>query len=240
MLHNTSAIVLSRMNYSESGIIVRVFTEKFGLLSILQKGVRSKKNKKISLFQPLMILDMVINLNEKKDLHYMKEVSRKKNLRQIHTNMIKTSLAFFIAELVYKSISNREENRELYHFLEKSVLFLDASEESVANFHLIFMLKYAVITGFGIEESNDNKKLFFDLEKGMFATTPVHSHFLNKELSLVLLQLIRSNYLNMNEVSISNSQRNSLLDSLLDFYYIHNEGIRHIKSKEVLETIFSG
>ena len=240
MLHNTSAIVLSRMNYSESGIIVRVFTEKFGLLSILQKGIRSKKNKKTSLYQPLMILDMVVNLNEKKDLHYAKEVSRKQNLRQIHTNMIKTSLAFFIAELVYKSISGREENRELYQFLESSVLFLDASEESVANFHLIFMLKYASLMGFGIEEQNNSRNKLFDLEKGIFAQTPIHSHFLNEELSYILSQLLKSNYLNMNDINMVNRQRNSLVDSLLDFFYIHNEDIRQIKSKDVLETVFSG
>ena len=65
-----------------------------------------------------MILDLVVNLNEKKDLHFTKEESRKYNLREVHTNVIKTSLAFFIAELVYKTINDREENIELYQFLE--------------------------------------------------------------------------------------------------------------------------
>ena len=237
MLHNTSAIVLSRMNYSESGLIVRVYTEKFGLISILQKGIRSKKNKKTSLYQPFMILDLVVNLNEKKDLHFAKEASRKYNLREVHTHVIKTSLAFFIAELVYKTINNREENIELYQFLEKSIQFLDTSQESVVNFHLIFMLKYASILGFGIVNGSNNH-LYFDLEKGVFEKTPTHSKFLNEEMSKILAQLIKANYLNMNELDITNLQRKQMVESLLDFFYFHNEGLREIKSKKVLETIF--
>ena len=237
MLQNSSAIVLSRMNYSESGLIVRVFTEKFGLISILQKGIRHKKNKKTSLFQPLMILEMVVNLNEKKDLHFTKEVSLKHNLRHIHTNMIKTSLAFFIAELVYKSINGREENNELYHFLEKSILFLNASQESVANFHLIFMLKYASLIGFGIEPP-ENNAAYFNTETGVFSDTPVHSRFMNEEMSAILERLLHRNYMNMNEVSLTGSQRNDMTNSLLEFYYIHNQDLRQIKSKDILETVF--
>lgn len=237
MIQSTPAIVLSRMNYSDSGLIVRVYTKKYGLLSLLEKGVRAKKNKKTSLFQPFMILDLVLFLNEKRSLHYTKEVSRKQNLGQIHTNMVKTSLSFFIAELIYKSINEREENQEMYNFLENSILFLDATEESVANFHLVFMLKYASLMGFGIENPNP-KNVYFDLEKGVFASTPTHSKFMNEEMSQILSRLLKVNYLNMNEVSISNRQRSSLVESLLDFFYIHNEGIRQLNSKEVLDTIF--
>ncbi|OIP02128.1 MAG: DNA repair protein RecO [Bacteroidetes bacterium CG2_30_33_31] len=238
MLYKSPAIVLSKMNYSESGMIVRLYTKKFGLLSILQKGIRTSKGKKASLFQPLSILEIVISLNEKKDLHFTREISLRYNLHNLHYDVVKTSLAFFISELISKSIHEREENSLLYDFLEKSILFLDETSESVSNFHLVFMLKYASMLGFGIENPRNKIDKYFDMQKGVFSQIPTHSQFLNLESSGILMQIIDKNYLTMNNVFMSNKQRNETIDFLIEFYYLHIEGIRQLKSKEVLKMLF--
>ena len=237
MFQSCSAIVLSRMKYSDTGMIVRVFTDKFGMISLLIKGVRGKKSK-ASMFQPFTILDVVVNLNNKKDLHYPKEYSLKYNPVSMHTDIYKTSVTLFLSELIYKTLEEKDENPLLYGFLEKSIMFLDETEESISNFHLLFMLKYSSFLGFGIENESGNGS-YFDLEKGVFADEPVHSNFLTKELSAVLTLLLKSNYSTMQEVKITNAVRNELLDSIIQFYYIHNEGMRRLKSKDVLDSVFS-
>jgi DNA repair protein RecO (recombination protein O) len=61
MLHKTKGIVLHYIKYSETSIIVKIYTETFGIQSYIVNGVRSKNNKnKIALFQPLTLLDMVV------------------------------------------------------------------------------------------------------------------------------------------------------------------------------------
>lgn len=63
--------------YSETSIIARIYTEKFGLLSFMVKGVRSAKSKsKASMMQPLSLLDLEFQYHENRGLLYIKEFTR--------------------------------------------------------------------------------------------------------------------------------------------------------------------
>jgi DNA repair protein RecO (recombination protein O) len=65
MLISTEAIALSTIKYSESSVIFKCYTLSNGTKSYIIKGIRSKKNKSLSLglFQPMTILE--INANHK-------------------------------------------------------------------------------------------------------------------------------------------------------------------------------
>ena len=61
MLYKTHGIVLNYIKYKETSIIVKIYTESFGLTSYIVNGVRSKKARhKVAFFQPLTLLDMVV------------------------------------------------------------------------------------------------------------------------------------------------------------------------------------
>ena len=61
MLHKTRGIVLHSVKYSETSLIVKTYTEAFGIQSYMVKGVRSHRSKmRPILFQPLTLLDMVV------------------------------------------------------------------------------------------------------------------------------------------------------------------------------------
>jgi hypothetical protein len=61
MLQKTKGIVLHSLKYSENSIIVKIYTESFGLVSYLVRSVRSKKSAlKTGIFQPLTLLEMVV------------------------------------------------------------------------------------------------------------------------------------------------------------------------------------
>jgi DNA repair protein RecO (recombination protein O) len=77
MLQKTSGIVLGFLRYGDSSIITRVYTEEYGLQSYIVNGVRSAKAKnKISLYQPLTLLDLVVYHKENKDLKRISEVKK--------------------------------------------------------------------------------------------------------------------------------------------------------------------
>ncbi len=60
MLLNTSAIVLNYTKFGDSSIIVHCLTEKLGRQSFLVYGIGNKRKSKLSSFQPLFILDVVL------------------------------------------------------------------------------------------------------------------------------------------------------------------------------------
>ena len=51
MLHKTKGIVLGHVKYGESSLIIHVYTEKFGIQSYIENGVRKAKAKQKSLQQ---------------------------------------------------------------------------------------------------------------------------------------------------------------------------------------------
>ena len=55
MFVTTEALVLSKLNYSETSLIVRCYTRSEGIKSYILKGIKSGRNgkKNTALFQPL-------------------------------------------------------------------------------------------------------------------------------------------------------------------------------------------
>ena len=60
MLQKTRAVVLSTIEYAEASLIVKAYTEQFGLQSFLVNGVRKNKSKHTpAIFQPLSLIEIV-------------------------------------------------------------------------------------------------------------------------------------------------------------------------------------
>ena len=75
MLHKTQGVVFRFTNYSETSIIVNIFTSAFGLQSYIVNGARGKSGKgKIALYQPLTLLDLVVYHRENASILRIKEV----------------------------------------------------------------------------------------------------------------------------------------------------------------------
>lgn len=230
MIIRTNAIVLSRINYSDSDLIVRLFSEEKGMISLLLKGVKKAKSNKTALIQPLNILEIVFNFNDKRDLHFAKELNVSQPLKNIHFDIQKTSLSFFISELVYKSIGQLEPDFDLYNFIEKSIILLDKTELSVANFHLGFMVKLASYLGFGFSNYfDDADRPGIDIE-GMK---------INLSTQEILRNIYESELSELHTIAINRDERSILLEELLNYYYFHLEGMPRLKSMDVLVSLFA-
>ena len=96
MIESTKAIVLHQIKYSDSGIVVQLYTLKYGRIACLIKGLRSKKSGKHNvLFQPLSILDMVIYYKASREVQIMKDFSASYSPADIYSDIRKSSVAIF-------------------------------------------------------------------------------------------------------------------------------------------------
>ena len=90
MTESTNGICLHHYKYSESSVIVKIFTEKFGLKSYIMKGVRSKKSKnKLNILHSLNIVDLEVSNNDKRQGFSLKRSSTSENKTRI---LIETEL----------------------------------------------------------------------------------------------------------------------------------------------------
>lgn len=228
MLHKTRGIVLSYLRYRETSVIVRMYTEEFGLQSYLVNGVRSAKNKtnKIALFQPLTLLDMVVYFKPDRDLHRLSEVKTSYPFQHIPFEVAKSSMALFMSEMLTKTLKEESSNPALYQFLENAIIFLEESPADYENFHLVFLLKLASFLGF----SPPNVREFEDqLREHNYPFLPDESA--EAALNVFLRQPIGT------PVKISRIVRAELLDAIVAFYRIHIDTLGEIKSLAVLREV---
>ncbi len=150
MIEKTTGIVLKIFPFKESSSIVEMYTEKWGLKSFIIKGGR-KKNAQVKsvIFQPLQVVSIAVYVNKNSTLSLIKEAYINENLDNIYCEIVKTSLAFFITEVIKLSLQEEAPDEHLFKFLYDSVLKLNDSDKvTLKDFHLYFLYYFAKILGF--------------------------------------------------------------------------------------------
>lgn len=243
MLRTTRGIVLHSVRYSDTSLVVKIYTESNGIASFMAKGVRSPKARmRAALFQPMSLLEIVAYSREKQTLHTLKEARLAVPFSSLPFDIRKSSVALFINELVYRSVREEEPNPALFAFLWQSCLQLDAAEGGAAEFHLRFAMRLMPYLGFQPLGNHSSDAPLFNMEEGLFQpVAPSHPHYLDREESLLLATLIRScegdEEARGTPAFPSHTSRNRMLDIVLAYYRLHLPGIGELRSHRVLRDV---
>lgn len=241
MLHKTRGIVLRTVNYSDTSIITKIYTEEFGIQSYLIKGAKRKNASiKANLFQPLSLLELVVYKKEKNKLQTLKEANVEIHFTSIPYDPAKTSILFFLNEILLKCLQEEENNPELFSFLHESMQALESADKHFSNFYLVFLIRFSRFLGFFPQGSFSEINYAFDLQEGKFVSKePMHPDFLAKENSRLFSKIIFSTYYSMGNLNLSGKERKDLLDILLHFYHLHLSNMGNLSSHKILEQVFA-
>ena len=241
MIEKTKAIVLHQIKYTDSGIVAQVYTRKFGRQSFLIRGLRNKKSGRYyAHFQPMSVLELVMNYKESKGMQVLKESSVSYSPSDIYSNIKKSSVAIFLGEVLTSYLKEETPNKELFDFIEESIVYFDGCKEYFANFHIAFLAGLSCFLGFEPGRRTDRNQHFFDMLNGVFVTVPPsHGNFANADISDFLAAFFSTSYENINDILLTGSMRNEILEVIVRYYSIHLPGIKKIKSLEVLKEVFS-
>jgi DNA repair protein RecO (recombination protein O) len=264
MLHATKGIVLHSLKYAETSIIVKIYTELFGIQSYLVRGIRKTGSKvKTGLFQPLTLLDLVVYHREHASLQTIREVRVAIPYQAIPFDIRKSSVAIFINELIYKSIREEEPNSAMFVFLWNSCLDLDSTEESVAGFHLRFAIQLMHPLGIFPQLNHSAQNRYFNLREGLFqSSVPEFPEFLDAAESERLGKYLAADSGNHPTPDLSSGihtpppapspkregvaftypsakkDGNEVLETILTYYRLHLPGFKAMKSHHVLHEVF--
>jgi DNA repair protein RecO (recombination protein O) len=237
MLVKTKAIVISSVRYQEKSLIVRCYTATDGLKSyFVRDAFTGKKNlQKIAYFQPLTLLEIEAVHKNKGTLEQFKEIKLFQAYEQIPTDIRKSTIALFLAEILQHSIREEQANPSMFTFLETALLWLDAHEQ-VSNFHLVFLLELTRHLGF-YPDCTDIELPLFNLQEGVF-TQQSSPGILNPYETETFKKLIGLHF-DQSAQTFHVSERHQLLKILVDYYTTHLDGFRKPQSLEVLQAVFS-
>lgn len=236
MRQTIHGIYLGHLNYSETSVIARFYTEEYGKRSFLLKGVKGKKSRSAGLLQALNQLEISCNFKQDQDLNTVFSIDSQFTLHGVHSDFKKSSIAVFLAEIIHRSIMEEEPNRPLYLFLTHRFKELNEGDFQ-PNFHLKLILELSLFLGFYPRLSSHQSDHVFNLEEGIFEHENYQSPMvLDQDTSTLLKQLIETGEL----PKITSEQRSKLLDGLVSYYEIQlNLKPNSFQSHQILKTVFS-
>ncbi len=240
MIQKTRGLVIHTIKYTDNSVISHIYTEGFGRQAFLIKGTRGKKSSaKINLLQHLSILEMEVYIRQNRDLQRIKEIKLHDNYTSIPYNPTKNGIALFLAEILYRTLREQEQNLPLFSYLLNAFGIFDLKESGFANFHLLFLLGLSRHLGFFPRNNCSSANDYFDIENARFTRQkPLHPGFVSPPASSYLHRLMNCSFEDMGEVKLNTSIRQVLLTGLLDYYRFHVAGMDKVKSFPVLSEVF--
>ncbi|WP_034042685.1 DNA repair protein RecO [Wocania ichthyoenteri] len=239
MLLTTNAIVLSKLKYRDNDLIVKCYTEQLGVVSFLLRGIlKSKKgNSKIAYFQLLSQLQLEIIYKQNRSLQVIKEIKLNHLYTSLHSNILKSSIVMFLAEVLANTLKEEEQNNNLFSYIETTLLWLDTHSE-YSNFHLLFLLNLTKYLGFYPEEINTAYN-YFNLLDGKFETKQQGKYTICGENLTLLKTLLGTTFDALSSVKINARQRQSFLSMILLYFELHLGSFKTPKSLQIFNQVFS-
>lgn len=235
------SIVLQYIKYGEKAYIVQLYSKEYGRIACITYRSKSKKaGNKMGWLQPLSIIQFEQPNSKRKNLQRIQQVDLTLPLYNITSNPIKSSLAFFIAEILSLLLKEQSSDNRLYLFLRQSIEILNLTQKGLANFHIAFLIQLTKHLGYAPSKNEKNFTAYFDLMNGVFTSNrPLHAYFLPSEETNLLQQLLRINYSNMHLYEFSRKERQLIIQRIIEYYRLHVDDFHELKTLPILIELYN-
>ena len=213
----TGLIVLHTTKFGESSLVVHTLSKDYGRRSFLVRGVGKKAA--MSLFLPLNILEADIQESNKSDLFAARNIAATHSLLGIRNNIFKNSMTMFLSEVLYRVVKDGAVEQGLFEWCEKNILLLDSIRTDFSNFHIRFLLEFAVALGFSPEAR--------DLSPFVGEHFPLIERFMTLSFAESML------------IPLSGAVRNEIAEGILRYIEFHSESAVNVNSLKVLRELFA-
>jgi DNA repair protein RecO (recombination protein O) len=146
-IHKTEAIVLRRMDFRETSLIVDLYTRDFGKLSGLLKGIRTEPAKFASNLEVSSYNDVIFYKKTNTTLHLVSACDLKDNFFNIRKSILKAGLMGIMMELVASVMQPEDKNEEIFNLALECLKELEITN-SPEKVMTIFKIKMLSLSGF--------------------------------------------------------------------------------------------
>jgi DNA repair protein RecO (recombination protein O) len=146
-IHKTEAIILRRMDFRETSLIVDLYTRDFGKLSGILKGIRAEPKKFASSVEVSSHNDVIFYKKTSTTLHLVSACDLKDNFFKIRQSMMKAGMMGIMMELIASVMQPEDKNEEVFNLALECLRELEATitPEKVIT---IFKIKMLALSGF--------------------------------------------------------------------------------------------
>ena len=244
MLGHTRGIVLRKVKYGDSGLIVTVLTADLGVRSFLVRGVKSgtKTGARVGVFQHGMQLEIGYFDNGQKSMLRLTEFQVVRVYRSLTEDVVKNTVLLFASELLLRLLP---ESAPMPAMFDAATLFFNALDDvataSIGNFPIYFAMTCGRLLGYEFSGAFSEETPYPDLGEGGFsAHPPAEGNLMGFMEAQALSGLLAGRSVeDLMHMTIAGPTRNKLLDWYLVFLERHTQHMGPMRSLPVLRALLA-
>ena len=157
-------IIIAKKDVEEADRYITIFMEDYGKVSTVIKGIRKSKKRDKTAVDILSLTDF--QFYKKNDSLVISNFSTVKDYIGIKSDIDKINIAFYIFSILNQILVENGRNRKIYEVLEKTLDYLNISNDERKNYLLILFFLNTIIKeeGISIENSNDIEELQIEVQ----------------------------------------------------------------------------
>ena len=157
-------IIIAKKDIEEADRYITIFMEDYGKVSTVIKGIRKSKKRDKTAVDLLSLTDF--QFYKKNDSLVISNFTTVKDYIGIKSDIDKINIAFYIFSILNQILVENGRNRKIYEVLEKTLDYLNISNDERKNYLLILFFLNTIIKeeGISIENSNDIEELQIEVQ----------------------------------------------------------------------------
>lgn len=230
------AIVLRTVRINGGRTVVDMLTAAGSRLSAVAAGGK-KGGVQRAVLQPMSI---VWTAHGDGQLPRLEGVKLSQPYVSLRYSAIKTALALFTAEFLFNATKGEHDNSALYDYVRSAMLWLDncPRSRSVANFHIVLMLRLTTFIGIEPDVNGYAPGRLFSLRQAAFTADTAAGECLSAAESAIVPTLMRLRLPTMHLLHLSRQQRAAIVNHIIDFYRLHVPAFHQLRSTAVLAQLW--
>lgn len=141
---SSDAVVLRSINYSDTSLIVRLFTEQFGKVSVIAKGARRPKRSAAGVLQPPNHITVWYQHKEGRDIQTLIKSEFVERYAGLTADLARSAAALVVVEMLDRAVHDSDPHPILFRLITSTLRQLDQITGDVAvllNFYQLHMAR---------------------------------------------------------------------------------------------------
>lgn len=245
MVTKTESVVLRTVDYSESSLIVTLFTREHGIIAVIAKGAKRPKSKFAALLVPGQVLEVVVYVKSTRNVQTLSEASYMLKLEQLRIDLEKIALVTTTLELINQVLHENEVNEPLFAFLVKFLRWLNEFENPARIIFPYVQIRVMEYIGIGLQVDEtvdiETSSGYMNIESGTLSKKSEgdQSIQLTEHQFIFLRDSLHSRKQSVFDTDVKKSELSQLIEYLDKYIRYHIDGVKPRKSDAIFDKILN-
>lgn len=242
MYTTVHGIALRTVRYNDTSSILTAWTAEHGRLSLLMPAAGSRESRRRrALTMPFSLFCCQVDLRPDRHIFSVRDMRPEVVAADITANPVKATVAIFLADALDSLLRmDALGDPALWALLRNAVTALDRVRRpaAIANFHLWFLYRLGAVMGIEPDVTDYRPGYIFDLVGASYRpSAPGHSHYVEAAEAAMPYVLSRLQPRTLHRLRLTAAQRNRALDTIIQYYTLHNMPLGNLQSLAVLRSM---